>query len=203
MIGSVNHNSFFCDTIFTRQVRLDPSRFIKAMHPKSEIRPDGTAIERILAAGWVGQLKIHGHRAQIHISADPAVPLIAYTRQGKRHTKELPETMVKEIRRLFRPTKGWTAIDAEWLKPKNKLFVFDLLKLEDRSLRALAYPDRWSMLPRAFISPHVSVLPLLRDLPSCLKQLRLKGEHIEGLVFKSATSIGFSDTSIVRCRKRP
>ena len=179
---------------------MSTSSFIRAMHPKSEIRGDGEAIARILAAGWIGQMKIHGHRAQIHISSDPDHEILAYTRQGRCHTVALPPTMQKELRRLFTPEMGWNVLDTEWLKSKKKLFVFDILKQEGKTLRSLTYPQRWELLPRNFISPHISVLPLLKDVPSCLKLMESTSPHIEGLVFKSGTSSGFSDTSIVRCR---
>lgn len=194
--------SIFTQTLFTRHVPLAASPFIKAMHPKTEILPDPTAMTRILAKGWVAQTKIHGHRAQIHIPSDPEESMIAYNRQGKKHSRLLSPQMQKEILRLFRPSKGWNVIDAEWLKPEEKLFVFDFLKLEGELLRAKAFPERWGLLPRAFISPCVSVLPLIQDLPSCQKVLASQDVHIEGLVFKSGSSTGFSDSSIVRCRKR-
>lgn len=178
------------------------SPYIRAMHPKSEIMPEPQSLQRILAAGWIGQTKMHGHRAQIHIPADDDEQLIAYTRQGKRHGKAISPAMARELRRLFRPEKGWNAIDAEWLKDEDKLFVFDFLKHEGSVLRLRNYPDRYALLPRAFISPRISVLPLLRDLPACLKVLASKSAKVEGLVFKSATSIGFSDTSIIRCRRK-
>lgn len=200
-MGNLDPRSILVETIFTRRVTVvSTSAFIRAMHPKSQIRGDAEAIARILSAGWIGQMKIHGHRAQIHISSDPDHEIIAYTRQGKCHTMTLPPTMQKELRRLFTPEKGWTVLDAEWLKPKKKLFVFDVLKLEGKTLRNLSYPERWDLLPRNFISPHISVLPLLKDIPSCLKVMESTSPHIEGLVFKSGTSTGFSDTSIVRCR---
>jgi ATP-dependent DNA ligase len=194
--------SILTETIFSRRAPMASSLFIKAMHPKSEIRPDSAAIAKILQAGWVGQLKIHGHRAQIHISADPKEPLIAYTRQGKRHSLALTPSMVKELRRLFTPETGWNVVDAEWLKKEEKIFVFDFLKREGELLRTKTFPERFALLPRAFLSPHLSVLPLLKDLASCQKAMESKADHIEGLVFKSTTSTGFSDTSIVRCRIR-
>jgi len=178
------------------------SAFIKAMHPKSEILPEASAVKQTLDRGWIGQTKMHGHRAQIHISANPDENPLAFTRQGKRHSKPLPPAMIRELRRLFRPEKGWTAIDAEWLKDDKKLYVFDLLKSEGEVLWRLTFPERWAMLPRNFISPHITVLPLLRDLPGCLKVLEKADPKNEGLVFKSSTSTGFSDTSIVRCRRR-
>ena len=62
--------------------------------------------------------------------------------------------------------------------------------------------ERWKQLPRAFLSPHVTVLPLIPDLEGCLKAIRSSEPRVEGLVFKSTRTPGFSDTSIVRCRKR-
>ncbi len=201
MLG-IDPRSIYAETIFTRRTVVMSSVYIRAMHPKSEILPEPEAISRILANGWVGQLKIHGHRAQIHIPSDPKEHLIAYTRQGKRHSVDLTPSMIKELTRLFRPIKGWNVIDAEWLKPRKKLFIFDFLKQEGILLRDKTYPERFALLPRAFLSPHLSVLPLLRDLPSCLEAMNSKAAHVEGLVFKSTKSTGFSDTSIIRCRKR-
>lgn len=192
----------FSETIFTRKVPLAASPFIKAMHPKSEIKPEAAAIIKILGLGWVAQTKIHGHRAQLHISSNESEPIIAYTRQGTHHKLGLAPKIEKEIRRLFTPSNGWNVIDAEWLKPEDKIFVFDFLRKEGKTLRAMTFPERWALLPKAFISPHLTVLPLIKDVASCQKVLETTDENIEGLVFKSSTSTGFSDSSIVRCRKR-
>lgn len=178
------------------------SVFIKAMHPKTEISPTLPAVSKILKAGWVGQMKIHGHRAQIHISSDPKENVIAYNRQGQQHKMLVPDKMAKELRRIFAPEEGWTVIDAEWLKPEGKLFVFDILKKDDKLLRRLSYGERYALLPRSYISPHVKTLPLLQTPEKCMDVLATSEEHIEGLVFKSLTTKGFADTAIVRCRKR-
>jgi ATP-dependent DNA ligase len=178
------------------------SAYIRSMHPKTSIRPSPEAVLRILAAGWVGQLKIHGHRAQLHVPADPQVPVLVYTRHGQPHRKALPPTMESEIRRLFQPKRGWNTIDGEWVKTEDKLFVFDFLKKEGKVLRTLTYPARWKLLPRLFLSPHIVTLPLLSDPDSCLKVLKGEAPQVEGLVFKSTTSKGFGDTSIIRCRIR-
>lgn len=172
------------------------------MHPKTEIRPDSGAIDRVLKAGWVGQLKIHGHRAQIHVPASADEAVIVYARAGHQHKKALTPSMEKEIRRLFTPELGWNVLDAEWLKPEEKIFVFDYLKKDGKLLRGLTYPERWAMLPRAYLSPHLQTLPLLKTLSKCLEALESREEHVEGLVFKSLNSTGFSDTSILRCRRR-
>jgi ATP-dependent DNA ligase len=178
------------------------SVFIKAMHPETEVSPTSASIEKILKAGWVGQMKIHGHRAQIHLHADANEEPIAYTRQGQTHTKLLPKEIIQELRRIFDLKNGWTVIDTEWLKPENKLFVFDILKINDKLLRNLNYQDRYDLLPKLFISPQVERLPLLTTKEKCLEVLARPEEYIEGLVFKSLTTKGFEDTSIVRCRKR-
>jgi hypothetical protein len=181
---------------------MSPSSYIRAMHPKTQVRPDTDSIARMLSLGWIGQLKIHGHRAQLHIPCDPEKDVIAYTRQGKRHSKVLSPKMVKEVRRLFQPTTSWNVIDTEWVKEEEKLYVFDFLKLDGELLRHKTYPERWALLTRNFISPHIIVLPLLKDLASCMKAMESKEDYIEGLVFKSTKSCGFADSSIVRCRKR-
>lgn len=202
MFGIGTPRSILTATIFTRRVSVASSVYIRAMHPKSEILPNPELIARMLKSGWVGQLKIHGHRAQIHIPSAPDEKIIVYNRQGKRHSIEPTPAMVKELFRLFRPEKGWNVIDAEWLKPQKKIFVFDFLKHEGILLRGKTYKERYGLLPRAFISPHLSVLPVIKDVESCMKMLTSRSTQVEGLVFKSTTSTGFSDTSIIRCRKR-
>ncbi|MGE0633759.1 MAG: hypothetical protein AB7O96_15200 [Pseudobdellovibrionaceae bacterium] len=182
---------------------MSRSVFIKAMHPKTEISPTVASVEKILKAGWVGQMKVHGHRAQIHLPADPNEEAIAYNRQGRPHKKLLPDEIVQELRRIFQPKEGWTVIDSEWLKPENKLFVFDVLKLDDKLLRTMTYSERWKLLPKLYISPNVQTLPLLSTSAKCMEVLARTEEYIEGLVFKSLNTKGFEDSSIVRCRKRP
>jgi ATP-dependent DNA ligase len=186
-----------------RKGLVPPSVFLRAMHPKTEISPTPAAVEKILRSGWVGQIKIHGHRAQIHLPADAKQEMIAYNRQGRRHAKLLPPNIVKELRRLFDVQEGWTVLDCEWVKPEDKLYIFDILKRNGENLRRLTYSERYELLPRSYISPHIQTLPLLKTVDKCMQVLHSQEEHIEGLVFKSPTTKGFEDTSIVRCRKRP
>lgn len=179
------------------------SKYILAPHPKAEIRPDRTAIERVLASGWIGQMKVHGHRAQIHLNADEKIKPLAFNRKGELHKLELPDDMVAELRRLIPLEKGWTVVDGEWLKPKKHFFLFDMLKKDGEQLGELTYPQRYALLPRNFISPRVTLLPMLNSLDKCMKVMGQDDEWVEGLVFKSLSTRGFSDTSILRCRKRP
>ena len=172
------------------------------MHPKTEISPTSASVEKILKAGWLGQMKVHGHRAQVHLSADAAVAPIVYNRQGKPHKLPLPKEILSELRRIFDLSDGWTVIDGEWLKPEVRLFIFDILKLDGKSLRTLSYAERYAQLPKSYISPTVKTLPLLRTAAQCMAVLADPTPHVEGLVFKSPTSKGFGDTSIIRCRKR-
>ncbi len=178
------------------------SNYLKAMHPKTEISPTAASIEKILRAGWIGQIKIHGHRAQIHIPADPKEDAIAYNRQGRPHKKLLPDEILLELRRILKLESDWTILDSEWLKPEGKLYIFDILKADGQNLRSLSYLERWKLLPKLYISPHVQTLPILTTVEKCLEILRGSDENVEGLVFKSKDTKGFADTSIVRCRKR-
>lgn len=172
------------------------------MHPKSAIPPTRIAIKRVLDLGWWGQVKIHGHRAQIHLSADENALPIVYTRQGERHKKTLPQAIVLELKRLFAPVGGWTVIDAEWHKPSDKLYIFDILKHNGRLLDTYTFADRYELLPRVYTSPMVETLPLLKSVEQCLSVLESADERVEGLVFKSPLTEGFLDTGIVRCLKR-
>lgn len=190
-------------TIFSPRRGLVPlSTYIRAMHPKTEISATLASVEKILKAGWVGQMKVHGHRAQVHISADENVTPIVYNRQGRPHKMLLPDSITQELRRIFDLKKGWTVIDAEWLKPEGELYIFDLLKLDGKSLRPLSYSERYKLLPKSYISPSIKALPLLTTSEKCMELLARNENYIEGLVFKSPTSKGFEDTSIIKCRKR-
>lgn len=190
-------------TIFSPRRGIVPaSIYIKAMHPKTEVSPTLASVEKLLKAGWVGQLKIHGHRAQIHIHADSDIEPIVYNRQGRPHKKLLPDEIVSELRRIFDLRDGWTVIDAEWIKPEGLLYLFDVLKLDGELLRSKSYRDRYALLPKSYISPHIKPLPIITVASKCMEVLAGDEEHIEGLVFKSIDTKGFEDTSIVRCRKR-
>lgn len=191
----------FEPTIFSgRRPLTGISRFIQPMHPKTEIQPTRASIQRVLQAGWIGQLKVHGHRAQIHIPADDTQLVQVYTRQGQLHKMRMPESMVKEVRRLFTPQSGWNVIDAEWLKGENRLFAFDFLKRNGELLDDCTYIQRYELLPRVYRSDCIETLPLIKTIDECLATLERKEPWVEGLVFKSSTTIGFSDTAVVRCR---
>ena len=177
------------------------SRFLRTGHPKKEVRADAQAFRRILDEGWWGQCKIHGHRAQIHISASEKDEVIAYNRHGRLHAKILEPEIVAELRRILAPEKGWTAIEAEWLKPEKKLFLFDYIKKDDKILSSLSYEERYQLLPRLYLSPYVSTLTVLRTVDECLEVMKDPSPHVEGLMFKSRHSKGFSNLSMIRCRK--
>ena len=181
---------------------MSAARFIRPMHPKTAILPRPESIQRILALGWVAQLKIHGHRAQVHIPADENQPMVAFNRQGKPHQRALPPQMIKELSRLLRPEKDWNVVDAEWIKPEAKLYLFDFVKREGKLLRELTFPERWKLLPFDYLSPSLMTLSIIRDQQGCLKALASPKAHIEGVVFKSSKTPGFADTSIIRCRKK-
>ena len=155
--------------------------FIRAMHPKTEIRPEPVAVRKILNLGWIGQVKVHGHRAQIHIPADPKKQIVVYNRHGQPHRKKLPDALDKELRRIFGPHDDWTVLDAEWLKDKDKIYVFDLLKLNGQSLRTYTYKERWELLPRVYRSDNIETLPVLRSVDECMETLASTDDRVEGL----------------------
>ena len=92
-------------------------------------------------------------------------------------------------------------MDAEWLKKERKLYIFDFLKKDDKLLGSLNYEERYRLLPGDFISPHIEILPVLKTPGDCMDVLEDSRPWIEGLVFKSPFSVGFQDTSVVKCRK--
>lgn len=177
------------------------SKFIRAMHPKAEVPPTTAAVQKLIKLGWWGQKKIHGHRAQLHIPADPERDIHVFNRQGQLHRKLLPPVLVTELRRLFQPKTGWTVVDAEWLKGIDHLFLFDVLKRDDVVLDDWSYAERFALLPRVYASKYVETLPVLKTVEACLAVLADPAPEVEGLVFKAPETRGFVDTAIVRCRK--
>ena len=192
----------FEPTIFSPPMTTQSAKFIQPMHPKTEIKASREIFRKLLDSGWVGQHKIHGHRGQFHISADPDEPIVVFTRHGTLHKRDVSPGMARELRRLFQPDSGWNAIDAEWVKPTGKVFVFDLIKRNGDVLYSRNFKERYEMLPRVYQSEIVSTLPLFYTVEKCMEAYESSAEDIEGLVFKATQTPGFSDTSIIRCRKR-
>lgn len=189
----------FEPTIFSGLSTLFASHYIRAMHPKSAIPPTRTAVKKVLDAGWWGQTKIDGHRAQLHIPCDPQEDILVYTRQGQLHKKLLPAPLIKELQRLFTPQDGWNVIDAEWYKGTDQLYVFDMLKFNGKLLDTYPFAERYALLPRVYSSPCIETLPLIKSLEQCMEILETRDERVEGLVFKSPHTEGFADTGVVRC----
>lgn len=194
-IKSIRH-----ETIFTRAVILNESPFIRAPHPKTNLKPDAQVIQRILDRGWAAQLKIHGHRAQIHIPLDKGQKILIYNRQGRLHKLQPSPEMVSELFRLFPPQFDWNVIDAEWVKPLNKIFVFDILKRNGELLQGKSYKERYDMLPRIYRSDIIETLPLFYNASRALERVESAPDYVEGLVLRSLETKGFHDTSLIRCR---
>lgn len=183
-----------------RSAMVLPSRFIRPIHPKTQIAPEEAAIKRVIEAGWWAQPKIHGHRAQIHIPADGG-PCLVYNRQGQLHKEVLTPALEAELRRVFLPTSDWNTIDAEWMKPEQKIYVFDFLKRDGKILDGLTFAERYELLPKLYLSPHLSTVPVFKTTEKCMVFLTgTLPPFMEGLVFRAAFSRGFSDSTIVRCR---
>lgn len=177
---------------------LASSLYIRTPHPKTSIQPEPQAIKRILDMGWWGQAKMHGHRLQVHLhrEEDP----ILYNRHGGLYGKTIHPNIIPELRRVLEIGTGWTAIEGEWVESQNKLYLFDYIKKDGKVLDGLSYEDRFALLPKLYISPSLQTLSVFKTLEQCLGLYEKRGNRVEGLVFKSTTSLGFKDTSIIRCR---
>lgn len=189
----------WAEKLYGRRI-VKPPFFITCQHPKATTSPDRESIKRLLAMGFAGQRKVHGHRAQLHVSATGE--LVAFTRQGTRHTAALPAATVEHLATNYRPKTGWTVLDAEWQKQESKIYLFDLIKLGTKSLQTLNYEQRYAELRGQFvIGPGLAFLVLLRDVAACEAVLADGSPYTEGLVFRELRAPGFHDTSIIRCRK--
>ena len=177
-------------------------RFIKPQHPKSTVLPDPYAIRRVLSRGWVGQPKINGARLQMHISSNGEVA--CYTRQGSLHTVKMPEFLIEHLLVGFKIKGGVTVIDCEWERFKDRIHLFDILKVGGSSTEKQTYKERYDMLKVLFdhlSSMNVFLLPLFLTRKQCLNYINQDDESIEGLVFKAFDTKGWPDTAIIRCRK--
>jgi len=176
--------------------------FIKPQHPKSTLLPEPYAIRRVLSRGWIGQPKINGARLQIHISETGGT--VRYTRQGTEHTKQMPEFLIEHLLVGFKIKGGDTVLDCEWERFKDKIHLFDLLKVGGVSTAKQTYRERYEMLRILFqqlSSLNVFLLPLFTTRKECLDYINQDDESIEGLVFKAMDTKGWRDTGIIRCRK--
>ena len=63
---------------------------------------------------------------------------------------------------------------------------------------------RYDLIPKLYISPYISTLPVFKTLGRCMEYLASDlPAFSEGLVFRAAASRGFADHTIVRCRRLP
>lgn len=172
--------------------------FLKPQRPCRDIGPDIEVISELLEIGWVGQAKINGRRAQVHIHSNK---IMAFTRYGQLHTRKLGKEVTEQLLE-FKPKKGTNIFDCEWCPSIQKMFVFDMLVHEGKSLRFLKYMERHNKLNEMFrISPNVEFLRLVKTTKQCQTMLNKTNPFIEGLVFRYKESKGWPDTAIIRCRK--
>lgn len=177
---------------------MSKARFLKPQHPKATVMPRLDAIQRIFALGWVGQAKMNGRRAQIHILPGEAIQ--AFTRQGAPHTKPIPHEIDVLLHQWFGGT-GPTVLDAEWFPFDGKLYIFDALALDGKRLDRFSFPERHALLFKDFINPLIKVLPILKTAKEAWALLQGSDAAVEGIVLRSSASQGWPDTAIVRCRK--
>ncbi len=177
------------------------SFFIKTAQPKTSIQVDETLFATILSTGWCAQTKIHGHRAQIHHTADKTQRPFVYNRHAQQHARLLDQELEDELRRILPLQAGWTAIEGEWIKDEKRFFLFDVVKWNDVPLTRVPYKERFALLPRVYASKWIDTLPLLHTLTDCRSVLADPNPYIEGLVFKSLHALGFRNSTMIRCRR--
>lgn len=177
---------------------METARFIKSYHPKANINPTREKVQTVLKRGWCGQRKMNGHRAQLHIFPDGRI--VHFTRDGKPHTKPLTVELIKDLRAM---TEGKLVVmEAEWLKGLNRMFFFDVLHAEGKTLTMSNYAERHALLCKKFkAGPHIHLLEKIETLDECMEILQGEDETVEGLVFKDQQGKGWSDNGIVRCLK--
>lgn len=177
-----------------------PPYFIEPQHPKANVAPDRTAINRVMILGFVAQRKVNGHRVQIHVSSDGE--FAAFTRQGKPHTAQIPQNIKEHLIAMARPKSGWTCLDGEWQKQESKIYLFDILRLEDELLSSLTFFERFEKLLGIFrIGPGVSILPIIKDVDGVMELMGDGNKFTEGVVLRNPKEIGWQNTAILRCRK--
>jgi ATP-dependent DNA ligase len=179
-------------------------RFITPIHPKTSIKPEQEAIARVLKLGWVAQAKINGRRLQLHVSS--CGKIIAYNRQGNRHTLTLPLKLRNRILTVCKPDTGVNVFDCEWYTPTQQIFLFDLIALEDKVFSMKTYEERFELLVKfadwgSFKDTCLVLLPWITDIDEAMGIIHMDDEIIEGLVFKARNSKGFQNTSVIRCRR--
>lgn len=170
---------------------------VKTHHPKQSLLMAKTDLESMLEKGWIGQAKMNGVRAQIHVIDDhPLYNIKAYNRRGSLLTGKMSPDIVDIIRTNFKPGD---IFEAEWLRIRQALFIYEMVAKEGELLSSKNYAERYAMLPKIDSLPHVQTLPIL-DTPEDILAAYNDAET-EGVVFKALNTPGFKDTSIIRCRK--
>lgn len=175
--------------------------FINPQHPKASVPPIREDIEDFIRWGWWGQKKVDGYRCQIHITSKGDIKY--YTRQGSLHTRKVPDIISDQLKRHLTPSDGVNVFESEWQRQQEKIYLFDVLKLENILLNEKTFAERHDILRKDlfFIEPNISFLPVYKSVYQCMQVLNKDEDYIEGLVFKLPTNKGWKNDAILRCRK--
>lgn len=189
---------------FWRPPVAKPPYFIPAQHPKASLAPDRATVARMIAMGYTAQRKVNGARAQVHVSAEGEV--VAFTRQGTRHTEAFPPQLKAYLAERYAPEAGWNVYDAEWQRQEDdrrgKLYLFDLIVLNNKPLDSATFEERHEILAGRFVlGPMLGLLPVLTTVAACMAVLEDPSPFTEGLVFRTPKCSGFHNSSLLRCRK--
>lgn len=177
-------------------------RFLGCLAPdKGNLAPSIEGFRRVMNSGWIGQDKMLGMRLQLHVDAKSQIT--NFTKKGTLHTRILSDEL-DEATKTLTPKQGTNVYDCEWVQPLNQIFLFDLLAFEDDILKHLTYPERYKMLTeRIEVTGPLSILGIMTSPEECLNRIMTSDHYVEGLVFKSNTTKGWSSKhSMIRCRKK-
>lgn len=169
-------------------------RHIKTHHPKQSLLMAKTDLAKKLEGGWIGQAKMNGVRAQVHVTEDG---LKVYNRRGSPLTTgKMTAEIVACIHANFNPGD---VFEAEWLRIRQALFLYEMVAVGGKVLDSKTYEQRYALLPQIDCLPHVKTLPIL-DTPEEILAA-YNDSDTEGVVFKALHTPGFKDTSVIRLTK--
>jgi len=185
---------------FLEKIRMTASAFIKTQHPGASASPTEDNVRYYASLGWHIQEKKNGRNTQIHISEDS---IEFFTRHGLKHSMKISEKIRETLWRFFKPLKGVTVLEGEYVPAENRIYLFDIIKKDDQLFHNLTYGERHEILKKDcpdIMDSSLRILPLLSIQKAI--EILLGKNKAEGLVFKSHVGKGFADYYIIRCRKK-
>lgn len=181
--------------------------FINSTTTKQTIRPSLQVFTNLLSSGWTAQKSIAGPRIQIHCTFSEVGTLrkvFIFDEAGKLIERALPLLAKHKIAAALEYYGGWNVIEAQLNKKEKKIYLTDILVLNNRQLDHLCFLDRRTRLNEIFgnITSDVGLLPLINDPRQCMETLDERDNATQGLLFRTKFHAGFSSDSLLSCPKK-